>query len=157
MAMSTSSKPAWSLIGQRPVVRIDDLATLELRRVDDRFLARIAEFVDAVAFDVLELRGERPLFRPFSMRAKFHITNDGLERRLAHVVGELVVIQALRGGDCIAEYLQIGIGPYRHVVAERVGTGRSRALLVFFEELRGTGEIHRFYRQPSLIIDDAVE
>ena len=81
-----------ALIGQRLVVRIDDLATLELRRVDDRFLPRIAEFVDAVALDVLELRGERPLFRPFSMRAEFHVADDGLERRLAHVVGELVVI-----------------------------------------------------------------
>ena len=142
----------------RLLVRIDHVAALELRRIDDHLgLRRIAEVVDAAALDVLELGRQRALLRPFAVLVELHFADHGLERGLVHVFGELVVVEALGGGDGIAEHLQIGIGPHRHVVAERIGAGSLGARLIFLQQLHRAGELHRLDRQPGLVIDHAVE
>ena len=51
---------------------------------------------------------------------ELHVADDGLERRLADVVGKLVFIRALGCLDRLAEHLQVGISPHRHVIAERI-------------------------------------
>ena len=78
-------------------------------RIDDRFGAGVAELVDAIAFDVLELRRERAFLRPFPERSEADVANHGLERGFAHVIGEHIIVQALRCGDSVAEDLQVGI------------------------------------------------
>src|SRR5512139_2313674 len=45
-------------------VRIDDLATLVLGRIHNHLGFQIAEFIDAVALNILELGRQRSLFRP---------------------------------------------------------------------------------------------
>jgi hypothetical protein len=43
-------------------------------------------------------------------------TNQGLKRGLADVIGELVVIEAFRGRDCLLQNLKLGVAPRRDVV-----------------------------------------
>ena len=95
-----------SLFRDRLFVRIDHLAAFELRRIDDHLGLGVAEVVDAVALDVLELGRERPFLRPFAELARISLADDGLERGLRHIVGKRVVVEALGRGDRLAEHLQ---------------------------------------------------
>src|SRR5580658_62772 len=79
------------LLRYRILVRIDRLAAFELRGINDDFGFGVAEVIDAVPLDVLELRSKRPLLRPFARRAEFHLANHGVERVLVHVGGEHIV------------------------------------------------------------------
>jgi hypothetical protein len=120
-----------ALLPDRLLVRIDHLTAFELRRIDDHFRLRIAEVVDAVALDVLELGGERPLLCPLAERSEFDLADDSLERGLVHVGRERIVVEALGRGGRLAEHLQVGISPHRHVIAERIGAGGRGAFLIF--------------------------
>src|SRR4051812_46385383 len=55
------------------------------------------------------------------------------------------------------DQLAAGIAERRKVVAERVDLGLDRALGIFFEELLGAVEIHALFREPGVVVDDAVE
>jgi hypothetical protein len=94
---------------------------------------RILVGITALAFIANVWMHGRPtkhaFFRPFTLRAEFHIADHGLECGLAHIFGKLIVIKALRCGDRLAEHLQVGVGPHRHVVTKRVSTGRGGAFL----------------------------
>jgi hypothetical protein len=41
----------------------------------------------------------------------------------------------------LAERLQVGVGPHRHVLSQVVSTGDRGTFLVFLEELHGAGEV----------------
>src|SRR5215471_16709386 len=74
----------------------------------------------------------------------------------AHVVGELVVIEALGALDRLLEHLKIGIAPPAEVITEWVDTLARRKRLVFLEEIRGRR--HQFRRRhPELVVHNAVE
>src|SRR5581483_11493344 len=77
-----------SLISNRLFVRIDHFAALVLWRVDDHLGFQIAEVIDTVAFDCLELRRQRAFLDPFAVLSEFHVADDGLESRFADVVGQ---------------------------------------------------------------------
>src|ERR1700760_3326045 len=70
------------LLRDRLLVRIDHVTTLVLRRIDDDIGFQIAELVEAVALDVLELGRQRALLLPLACRAEFHVADHGLERGL---------------------------------------------------------------------------
>src|SRR5262245_32319774 len=95
--------------------------------------------------------------RPLALGAELHIADHGLERGLAHVVGEHVVLGALGRLDRLTENLQIGVGPHRHVIAERIDALGRGARLILLEQLHRSRELQRRGRDPGLVIDDAVQ
>ena len=74
----------------------------------------------------------------------------------AHVVGELVVVDAFRAGDRVGQHLQIGVAPAAEIIAQRFDAFGLRAVLVFLGGVRGRRQQFR-RRHPGLIVDDAVE
>src|SRR6516165_9612752 len=81
----------------------------------------------------------------------------GLERGLADVVGELVVVEALGGLHRLAEDLDVGVAPGPEIVAERIDALGAGPRLVLLEERLGAVERQGLRRDPGLIIDPAVE
>jgi hypothetical protein len=81
----------------RHLVRIDHVARLVFGRRYDDLGREVLELAEIGALDVLELDLKDPRLRPLALGSELHVTNQGLERRLADVIGELVVIEALRG------------------------------------------------------------
>jgi hypothetical protein len=75
----------------------------------------------------------------------------------ADVIGNLVLVEALGLLDGLPQYLQIGIGPRREIIAERVDTLAGRLLLITFQKLHNTGEPQFRRRQPPVEGNDAVE
>src|SRR5215470_18486290 len=72
--------------------------------------------------------------RPLAALAELHVAHDGLERGLADVVGELVVVEALGGLHRLAEDLDVGVAPGAEIVAERIDALRAGPRLVLLEE-----------------------
>src|SRR5208337_3515223 len=103
----------------RLLVRVDQITRLVLRRIEDHLSGKITKIVDAVALDVLELDQQHPLRGPLALGAELHVPDDGLECCFAQIIGKLLIIEALGCADGIAEHLEIGLGPLRHVIAER--------------------------------------
>jgi hypothetical protein len=77
------------------LVGIDHLAGLVFGRPQDRLLGALAELIDVVRLDVLELRQELPRGAPFAVLAESDLADNGLERVAVQVGGELVVIEVL--------------------------------------------------------------
>src|SRR5450631_3435630 len=88
----------WDGLLLRLFVGVDHVARLVFGRRYDGQGVRVLELVDAVALDAAELRLEHPRLRPFAIGGEFDVADDGLERGLADVVGELAVVEALGGG-----------------------------------------------------------
>ena len=93
------------------LVRIDHLARLVLRRRYHDLGREVLELADVIALDVLELDLEHARLRPFALRAERHVADQGLERGLADVIGELVVIEAFRRRDCLLAEPEAGRSP----------------------------------------------
>src|SRR5450755_5006496 len=74
-------------------VRIDHVARLVFGRRDDGQGFRVLELIDAVARDAAELRLEHPRLRPFAIGGEFDVADDGFERGLAQIIGELAVVE----------------------------------------------------------------
>src|SRR5581483_5592980 len=128
----------------RALIRVDDLARLVLRRIENDFDRRIAEGVDRIVFDVLELNGDRALLAPFAVDAKLDVADDSLEGSFADVGCQYIIIETLGRLDRLFENLKISVGPHRHVIAERIDALLWSPLLVFFQELHGAWKLHRF-------------
>ena len=94
---------------------------------------------------------------PLAALAEFDRAVDGLERGLADVVGQHVVLEAVGALDCVAEHLDVGIAPAAQVVAQRIDALGLGALLVLLEERFGALEHHLLGRHPGLVVDEAVE
>ncbi len=78
-------------------------------------------YIEAGALlDAVILHLQHPALRPLAALAELDRTVDGLEGRLADVVGELVVLEAVGALDGVAQHLDVGIAPAAQVVAERI-------------------------------------
>src|SRR5882757_8810138 len=71
------------------------------------------------------------------------------------VVGELLVLDAL-GRDRLLQHLELRVAKWGHVVAERVDAFGRRSRLISLDQILDTGELHLRYRQPPVVIDEAV-
>src|SRR4029079_18389206 len=83
---------------QRGRVRVDDAPGLQLVRVEHDLLAGPAELVDRVALDLLVLDHQRAALGPLAVLAELDLADDRFELRRPHVVGELLLVEALGGG-----------------------------------------------------------
>src|SRR6185437_8408258 len=110
--------------------RIDHVARFERGRRQHDLLVRIFELLDAVAADVLELHLEHPRLRPFAFLAELDVAIHRLEGVRADVVGDLLLIEALRLRHGLGQDLHVGVRDRRHVIAERIDARRLRLRLV---------------------------
>src|SRR3974377_1617 len=67
-------------------VGVDQVAGLVLGRVEDHLAREVAEGVDAVALDALELHQQHAFGRPLALVAELHVADHGLKGGLADVV-----------------------------------------------------------------------
>src|SRR6266851_4291406 len=140
-----------------PLVGIDHIARLVLGRIENHLGGEVTERVDAAVLDVLELDQQHAFLGPLPLGAELHVADHGLEGGLAEVVGELLVVEALDRRNRVAEHLQVGVGPHRHVVAERIDAFGRGPRLIFLQELHRARKLHGRRRNPGLVVDDAVE
>src|SRR5262249_33957748 len=135
----------------------DRVAGFVLLGPDHDLALAVTEIVDAGPGDILELHGHQPRFPPLPFFAELDIPDDGLESVIADVIGNLVLIEALCALDRLSEHLQIGIGPRREIITERVDALAGSLLLVTVEKLHDAGEAQSRRRQPEIERDDAVQ
>src|SRR5262249_11681972 len=126
-------------LSQRLFVGINDAAGLLVGRRENCLIAHAAPGLEVRGIgDVVVLDLHHPGFGPFAVFAEPDVGgHDGRECVGAHVIGELVVIEALGALDCLLEHLKIGIAPPPEVITEWVDTLAWRKRLVFLEEIRG--------------------
>src|ERR1700736_2219000 len=98
----------------------DHVAGFVLVRPQDHLPGGVAELIDVMSGYVLKLRRELTRFRPFAVRSKTDFAQDGVERIGVHVVGKLVVIEALGALDRLSQYLSGRIAERDEVVADRI-------------------------------------
>jgi hypothetical protein len=143
---------------QRFGVGIDHVAGLILAGRQDYLRFRhIAELVEAVALDVLELRLQNARLRPLAIGAELDIADHSLERRLPHIIRELAVVQTLGCCNRLPQDLQIGVAPRREIITERIDARRLRSALIFVEQLLRPREHHRLHRHPKFVVDEAIK
>src|SRR3954453_5534655 len=83
----------------RLLVGIDDVAGLQVGRGQYRLGVHALELVDGVALDAVILDLQHARLRPLATLAELDVAHDGLDRIAAQIVGDLIVIDALRTGD----------------------------------------------------------
>src|SRR5580704_11292865 len=98
----------------------DGVAGLVFVGPDHRLALAVAEIIDAGAGDVLELDGQDARFSPLALVAEGDVADHGLESVGADVVGDLVLVEALRALDRVAPDLEVRVRPRDEVIAERV-------------------------------------
>ena len=81
------------------VIGVDRLASRILCRPDDRLPLVALPLLEVAALDIVKLHLQDPCLLPFAIRAIFDIADDRLERALAQVFGELVLVEAFSGVD----------------------------------------------------------
>src|SRR5215469_4812127 len=155
LATSPRGRFLWSLFGL--LVRIDHLARLILRRRYYDLGRDVPELADVITLDVLELHLEHARLRPFARGPERHVADQGLERGVADVIGEFVVVEAFRGRYRLLQDLKLRVAPGRDVVAQHIDAFRRRPHLIPLHELRRAAEIHLVDRKPEVIVDEAVE
>src|SRR5215475_13115154 len=89
--------------------RIDQLPRLQFRRVEYDGLAGLPELVDVIPLDVLILDVEDPGFLPLAERTELDLADNGLERCIAHVVGELALVDAADSLYCASQDLHFRV------------------------------------------------
>jgi len=67
---------------------------------EDHLGLPILELFQVIRLHILELHLENARLGPFAIRPKLHVANDCLEAVRAQVVGELLLVEAVR--PCIA-------------------------------------------------------
>src|SRR6266436_7783103 len=90
-------------------VGLDDLASAKFLGFEDHLGFRIAELLEIVALDVLELHLQHARLRSFAVLAEGDLSDDRVERMAADVIGELRLVEALGALDRIAQNLQVGV------------------------------------------------
>ena len=83
----------------------------------------VAELIEVVRLRVLDLGPDHARLRPFAVLAEREIAGHGLEARLVHVVGELVVVEALGLGHRLRQDLAGRIGERPPGEAQRIDAG----------------------------------
>src|SRR5262245_24706240 len=141
----------------RLLVGIDERAGRVGRRGDHHLGRHILELHGVVAPDVLELHLQHARLGPLAALAKFDVAEHGLERRLADVVGELGVIEAPRGLYGLLQDLHLRVGLRRHIIAERIHTGRRGPRLIALHQLLHAREQHLGDGEPEVVVGETVE
>src|SRR5437016_1332080 len=98
-------------------IGLDNLAGAKLLGFEDHLGFRIAELLEIVALDVLELHLQHPRLRPFAVLAEGDFADDRVERMAAEVIGEPGLVEALRALDRLTQDLQVGVGEGRQIPA----------------------------------------
>src|SRR5258706_13951919 len=153
----TCRRPSPSVQSLRLFVRVDHVAGLVVGGRQHRLCVHGAELLDVVGLDVVELNLQHPRLRPFAVLAELDVAKHGLERAGTDVVGELLVLNAFSRRDRLLQHLELRITPRRHVVAQRVDAFGRCSRLISLDQILDTGELHLRYRQPPVVIDEAVE
>ena len=96
-------------------------------------------------------------FLPLAIRRKRDRPDDGLVLVLAQIFGDALLVERLGGVDRRLDHLAHRIAERRQIIAERIDLGLDGALGVVLEKLLGAVEIHARFRQPGVVVDDAVE
>ena len=86
-------------------------------------------------------RDPRERHAELAVGAEGDVAHDGLEGVIAHIVGELVLIEPVRAFDRIGQDGHVGIGPRRQVIAERIDPGGGGLGLVLLQEIEHAGEL----------------
>src|SRR5215831_6084075 len=108
-------------LSQRLLVRINDAAGLLLGGREHRLIAHAAPGLEVRSFgDAVILDLQHSGSGPFAVFAEPDTgRHDGVELVGPQIIGDLVVVDALRSRDPGGEHLQIGISPAAQVIAER--------------------------------------
>src|SRR6185437_2949441 len=141
----------------RRLERTDQIARFELGRGQDHLPARLAELIDVLVDDSTELGHQRAGFLPLAVIGKYDRADDGLDLVGMEIFGDALLVQRLRRVDGLLHDLTRSVAVRREIVAERIDLGGYRLPGVFVEELLGAVEIHALFRQPCVVVDDAVE
>src|SRR5262245_24221691 len=86
------SAGAHRLLLPRFLVGIDQGAGPGLGWPDDRLRSAVTKLIEVVGLRVLNLCPKHARLRPFAVLAEREVARHGLEARLVHILGELVVI-----------------------------------------------------------------
>src|ERR1700736_1088016 len=100
-----STSPGYALFP----VRMLQLAVPVLRRIDDHLLVPGLELIESRPLHVLELQHDRTSDRPFAQVVELELADDGLERRLVDVGGELVVVERAGRRDGLLQHPHRGV------------------------------------------------
>src|SRR3954464_15811027 len=111
-------------------VRIDQVSGLCFRRPHDRLRLAVTELIEVVRLSVLDLRPVHARLHPFAVLAEGEIAGHGLEARLVHVFGKLVVVETLGFSDRLRQHLAAAVGERSPGKAQRVDAGRSGLLRI---------------------------
>ena len=133
------------------------VARFQFGRVDNDLFAGLLELLDVGADDVLILHQQNARFGPFALRREADIADDGLERLLVNVFGELAVIEAAHRFDRLLEDLHFRVGEGRNVDAERVDAGGLGPVAIETQQLLNSGEVHRRFGHVQVVTDDIVQ
>src|SRR5580700_11195230 len=129
------------LLLPRSFVRIDQSSGLSLRRPDDWLCRAVTELIEIVRLRVLNLCPNHARLRPFAVHAKRKVSRHGFEASLVHVLGELVVIEALCLSHRLRQHLASRIGERAPGKAERIDAGGRGPLSIACEKIRGAGDL----------------
>src|SRR5258706_7140058 len=99
-------------------VGVDQLARLQLGRIDDDVAGRLLEGLQAVVLDALELDLDHRRLRPLAVRREADVADDGVELVGVDVLGHLVLVEAADRADRLLVDLHAGIGVGRQIEAE---------------------------------------
>src|SRR3569833_27810 len=109
-----------SLLGL--LIRINDVAGLQIGRRQDRLIAHPLPGLEAGAFlDVVVLHLKHAGLGPFAVRTVAPVAHNGLELVLAQIVRDLGVLDALGAFDRLTEHGDVSKTPTTEIVAERIG------------------------------------
>src|SRR6202011_4170515 len=112
----------------------------------------VAELIDVMSGYVLKLRRELTRFRPFAVRSKTDFAQDGVERIGVHVVGKLVVIEALGALDRLSQYLSGRIAERDEVVADRIDLKRRCCGLILGQQLPQARKFEQLGRWNEILV-----
>src|SRR3954452_20831487 len=154
--MASSLKAEARLFLSRIPIRIDQRSGLGLRRPHYRLRLAVAELIEVVRLCVLDLRPVHARLRPFSVLCEGEIPRNGLEARLVHVFGKLVMIEAFGLGHRLRQHLAASVGEWAPGEPQRIDARRRSFFGVALEEFRGAGNARSRCRRIVLAGDEAV-
>ena len=120
-------------------------------------LPRLPELLDVLVDHTPELRLHRRAFLPLAIGRERDRPDDGLVLVLPQILREALLVERLGRVDRRLDHLPRGVTVRRQIIAERVDLRFDGALGIDLEKLLGAGVIHARFRQPGVVVDDAVE
>ena len=111
----------------------------------------------SLGFYVSELNLQRTRLRPLAVGTELDRADDGRKRRFMHMRCDFALIEAADGGYRLPQNLQVRVCVWRQVVPQRVDTLALGFFLIFFQEGVDAREVKGRFRDPEIVIDDAVQ